>query len=503
MITPDREAELLAIIAAKDAEIKLLRERMDLLVRKVFGSSSEKLDPAQLELLGLPDPGKAPAATGVVVEEPRTEDRSRSCKVRRPRLPEHLPVEEVEIIPLEVQAAPEAFRRIGEEVSEQLDYRPARYLRRRTVRPKYVRVDDKTAAPLIAPLPPLLREKLLATPAMIAHVVVSKYADHLPLYRQADILWRRHQIPLSRQTLNGWVMLAASSLRLIYETIKTTVVDGDYLQVDETPIRYLDPGNGKTKTGYFWTLNRPGHGTVYEWFPSRAADCLDQILPRSYRGVLQCDGYGAYPAFALGRPITLAACWAHARRKFYEAFEHESRVGPLLDLIGQLYAIERQLREVGADPEERACVRHDQARPILGQIHHWLIDHHTRRSFLPQSGAGKAIAYTLKLWPQLQVYVDHGIVELDNNLIENAIRPTAIGKKNWLFIGAEYAGQSSAILFTLMQECRRLGLNPEAYLTLALSRIPTATNHTAHTLTPAALAPLLRLPQSIPTAQAA
>ena len=214
-MTPDREAQLLGRIAVLEKENQYLRERIDFLVRKVFGSSSEKLDPAQLELLGLPDSGKAPAATGVVVEEPRTQDRSRSCKARRPRLPEHLPVEEVEIIPLEVQAAPEAFRRIGEEVSEQLDYRPARYLRRRTVRPKYVRIDDKTSAPLIAPLPPSLREKLLATPAMIAHVVVGKYADHLPLYRQADILWRRHQIPLSRQTLNGWVMLAASSLRLI------------------------------------------------------------------------------------------------------------------------------------------------------------------------------------------------------------------------------------------------------------------------------------------------
>ena len=326
MITPDREAELLAIIAAKDAEIKLLRERMDLLVRKVFGSSSEKLDPAQLELLGLPDPGKAPAATGVVVEEPRTEDRSRSCKVRRPRLPEHLPVEEVEIIPLEVQAAPEAFRRIGEEVSEQLDYRPARYLRRRTVRPKYVRIDDKTTAPVIAPLPPTLREKLLATPALIAHVVVSKYADHLPLYRQADILWRRHQIPISRQTLNGWVMLAASSLRLIYETIKTTVVDGDYLQADETPIRYLDPGNGKTKTGYFWTLNRPGHGTVYQWFTSRAATCLNHIVPRDFTVLLQCDGYGP----TLPSPGIVPSLWLAAGLMSAASFMKPLNMSPAL-----------------------------------------------------------------------------------------------------------------------------------------------------------------------------
>lgn len=470
------------------------------MARRVFGSSSEKLDPAQLELLGLPQTtgGKAPAPGG---DEPEAADRSRSCRARRPRLPEHLPVEEVEIIPLEVQAAPEAFRRIGEEVSEQLDYRPARYYRRRTVRPKYVRIEDKTSAPIIAPLPPCLREKLLATPALIAHVVVSKYADHLPLYRQADILWRRHQIPISRQTLNGWVMLAASSLGLIYDLFKTTVLDGDYHQFDETPVDYLDPGNGKTRTGYFWTVHRPGHGSFYQWFPSRAADCLDQILPMAHRGILQCDGYGAYPAFAQGRPITLAACWAHVRRKFYEALEHESRVRPALEMIRQLYVIESQLRQEGASPEQRSQMRDDQARPILEQLHHWLMQ--TRSSFLPQSGAGKAITYTLKLWPQLQVYLREGQVEIDNNLVENAIRPTALGKKNWLFIGAEEAGQSSAILFTLMQECRRLEIDPEAYLTLALSTIPTATNHTAHTLTPEALAPLLRLKTPTSATQAA
>lgn len=509
-MSEDREAQLLRMIAERDealarfeekntaleTEVRFLREKIDALVRRVFGASSEKLDASQLELL----PGKDPAPAGDAAGDRQEQAAPFPCSERRERksrrLPEHLPVEEIEIVPLEVEAEPEAWVRIGAEVREQLDYRPARYLRQRTIRPKFVRKDDRSLPPVTAPLEPQLADKLLATPAMIAHVVVGKYADHLPIYRQADILARRHRIELGTTTMEGWVHLAAGSLRMVYEVMWDQLIAAAYLQCDETPIQYIEPGHGRTRTGYFWTAQQPRGPTIYHWFPSRAADCLSELLPPDWSGILQTDGYAAYPAYARSRPITLCACWAHVRRKFHTALQNHRRVGPVLAWIGQLYQIERTLRDAGACDRRRAEVRQDQARPIMEQIHHWLLDHGA--AFLPKSDAGKAVAYTLALWPQLQVYLEHGEVEIDNNLVENAIRPTAVGKKNWLFIGAEGAGQNSAILFTLIQECRRLEINAQDYLTLALNRIPTATNHNVGQLTPQALAPQLRasLPDS-------
>ena len=500
-MSEDREAQLLEKIALLEAENRLLREKVEMLVRRVFGSSSEKLDAGQLELL----PGKDPAPTGDAVDAQETPAVPPPCsepRVRKSRrLPEHLPLEEKVIIPLEVQAEPEAWVRIGAEVREQLDYHPARYLRLRTIRPKFVRKDQRHLPPVTAPLVPQLADKLLATPAMIASVVVGKYADHLPLYRQNDILARRHRIVLGRDTLEGWVHLAAGSLGLVYEVLRGQALDTDYLQCDESPIQYIEPGYGRTKVGFFWTVHRPRGPTIYHWFPSRSTDCLRHILPPHWSGRLQIDGYAAYPAYARGRPITLCACWAHARRKFHAALPHQPRLRTALAWIGQLYQIEADLRHSGADALQRAAVRQERSLPIMGQIHRWLIDHGT--AFLPQSDAGKAVTYTLGLWTQLQVYLDHGEVEIDNNLVENAIRPTAIGKKNWLFIGAEGAGQNSAILYTLVQECRRLGINPQDYFTLALSRIPAATNHNVGQLTPEALSPMLRTQQDALATQAA
>jgi len=256
-MSAEREAQLLEEltrrdekIAALEAENRFLREKIDALVRRVFGSSSEQMNAAQLELEGLLAEGKADAPALVENEmagagSPSCETAEELRRARRQRLPEHLPVEEVVIVPLEVQAAPENYRRIGEEVSERLDYRPARYSRLRTVRPKFVSLRDKAAAPVIAPVGPQLAEKLQATPATIAHIIVAKYDDHLPLYRQADILRRRHGLHTTRQTLCGWVMLAAQWMRLIYEEVRGHVLSADYVQVDETPIRYLEPGSGR------------------------------------------------------------------------------------------------------------------------------------------------------------------------------------------------------------------------------------------------------------------
>jgi transposase len=222
------------------------------------------------------------------------------------------------------------------------------------------------------------------------------------------------------------------------------------LDNDETPVDFLAPGNGKTKTGYFWTTSRPGGDVVYQWETSRSASCLDNVLPVDFKGVVQCDGYAGYASFARRKEhIQLAACWAHCRRKIHEARAQDPRRAAwLLRQIGHLYRIERSLRDNRSGPRLRAAVRAHQARPIYQRLYRVLTRLKIKRFYLPRSGMGLALDYLLNLWPLLGVYLDDGRVEIDNNLVENAIRPTALGKKNWLFIGEAEAGERSAILYT-------------------------------------------------------
>jgi transposase len=458
-------------------ENELLRQKVDLLIRRVFGSSSERLDQAQLELLLKLSEGTNPApkeATPSMAASPK-----RSSRPDRPRLPENLPVVEEVIEPELVKQKPEEWRCIGQEVSEQLDYEPARFLRRRTVRKKYVHRLDLNRAPVIAPLPERLLDRSLPAPGLLAQILVAKYCDHLPLYRQEQIFLQRHRVDLPRQTLARWVELAADWLKPIYEQIRTGVLAGGYVQVDETPIEYLEPGNGKTKQGYFWTFNRPGGESFFDWQTSRATACLESIIPSNFIGVLQCDGYSAYPSFANGRgkSVELAGCWAHVRRKFYEAKEHSPKVaGWLLRQLQNLYRIEAALREHRAGPKLRQAVRAWQSGPIVARFQRALVRLKSTGCYLPQSLPGQAIDYALGQWPTLEVFLKDGRIEIDNNLVENAIRPTALGKKNWLFIGDADAGQRSAIVYTLIENCRRRRLDPFAYLRDVLTRLPNMTN---------------------------
>lgn len=504
---PDhREQELLQQIALEKAEVQrlrqeneLLRQKLDALARRLFGKKSEQLDPAQLQLLFQELEAPGPAVGKESGPQSLEADPARPVKAAasprrepKPRLPEDLPVVEETIVPPAIQAAPAEWRRIGEEVTERLDYEPARFLRRRTVRPKYVRRGELDAVPVIAPLPPCILEKSIATPSLVAQVLVAKYCDHLPLYRQEAIYQSRHGVSLTRQTLCEWVGVAAGWLRLIYEEIRREVLAGGYAQVDETPLRYLEPGHGQTRLGYLWTCHRPGGDTVYTWATSRAAACLEKIIPHDFRGTIQCDGYSAYDAFARGRPageIALAGCWAHVRRKFFEAHLHGCKRSALvLHLLQNLYRTEARLRERRASPKLRALARAHESRSIVARLHRLLLTWKTRRSILPKSLLGQAIAYALGQWDSLQLYLADGRLEIDNNLVENAIRPTAVGKKNWLFIGAAHAGQRAAIIYTLIEACRRRGLDPFAYLRDVLTRLPAATTSQIKDLTPAAWA---------------
>jgi transposase len=480
---------LKAALERSQRENVLLRQKLDALARRVFGVSSEALNPAQLHLLlQLPElatqPVENPPAPTVVEKRP-----SVIRKTRAPRLPDHLPIIEEVIEPEPVKQQPEQWRCIGQEVSEQLDYEPARFLRRRIIRKKYVHRTELDAAPVIAPLPERLLDRSLPAPGLLAHILVSKYCDHLPLYRQEQIYAQRHQVQLARQTLARWVALAADWLQPIYEQIRTGVMAGGYVQLDETPIDYLEPGHGKTKQGYLWTGSRPGGDVFFHWATSRAAACLDEFVPPAFTGTLQCDGYAAYRTFARKhqQPIVLAGCWAHVRRKFYEAQESTPRLaGWLLRQIQHLYRIEASLRAQRAGPALRAAVRASESRPIVKRIERALLKLKAGGRQLPQSLLGTAMDYALGLWPTLEVYLVDGRVEIDNNLVENAIRPTAIGKKNWLFVGEAEAGERSAIIYTVIECCRRRGLNPFAYLRDVLTRLPNMTNRQIPEVMPAA-----------------
>jgi transposase len=482
------QAQELARLRQENA---LLRQKVDLLSRKIFGCSSEKLSPGQLQLLlelaGTVEQPKAPESETpepvIALPGPRKE--------RKPRVPEHLAVVEEVIDPEPVKAQPDAWRCIGQEVTEQLDYEPSRFIRRRLIRRTFVHRTHKDLAPVTAPLPASLLERGLAAPGLLAQVVVAKYADHLPLYRQEHIFKQRHGVELSRQTLAGWIDLVADWMQPIYGHLRSDVFAQGYVQIDETPVRYLAPGNGQTKQGYFWAANRPGGEVIYHWEISRAASCLNNVLPVDFKGTVQCDGYSAYDAFARQRAgaVTLADCWAHVRRKYFEAKESAPRTaGWFLRQIQHLYAIEARLREKRCSPKLRAVIRTQESCPIVERIGKACSRLKQGKRHLPQSPLGQAITYTLNQWEGLQVFLKDGRVEVDNNLVENAIRPTAVGKKNWLFIGEAEAGQRSAILFTIIENCRRLGINPFEYLRDVLTRLPKLTNQQTHTVSPAAWA---------------
>jgi len=492
-------------IAALEQENKLLRQKIDLLVRRIFGARSEKLNAAQLELLltgmeGDPGAGKAEAsrvpAAGDTLEAIPAEHAPRRSQERRPRLPEHLPVEEEILIPDIVLAEPSQWRCIGEEVTEQLDITPARFVRRRLIRRKYVSRRDPLAPPVTAPLH-ILQDRCTAAPGLLAHIIVSKYCDHLPLYRQEQIFKTRHGVLIPRQTQARWLAMTADWLRPLYREIKTTVMDGGCVQIDETPVRYLEPGHGKTKQGYLWAVNRPASGNrsrsgiFFAWHPGRAASCLEDIVPAGWGGKLQCDGYTAYDTFVRRReePIILVACMAHIRRGFIEAKEEEPRrAGWVLRQMQHLYALEKKLREAKAGPRLRKARRAAQATRILTRIKKALILFKSSPRHLPQSALGKAVSYALGQWEAMENYLSDGRVEIDNNLVENAIRPTALGKRNYLFFGEVEAGETSAILYTVIENARRSGLDPQAYLRAILTRLPDMKQSEIPAIIPAAWA---------------
>jgi transposase len=297
-----------------------------------------------------------------------------------------------------------------------------------------------------------------------------------------------------------WMGLVSEWLKPIYAEMKAQMMSGPYLQVDETPIRYLDPGNGKTGQGYLWVAHRPGGDVIYEWHTTRAANCLERLIPVDFAGTVQCDGYSGYDRFASrreaeGQPLVLAGCWAHVRRGFFEARDSAPKEAAWILLqIGHLYRIEAKLRQQRAGVVLRDAYRSSQSRPIIRRIRRALERWQQTRRFLPQSSIGKALSYAMGQWESLEVYLQDAQIEIDNNLVENAIRPTALGKKNWLFFGDADAGERSAIIYSIIESCRRNGVEPYTYLCNVLSRLPSMTNWQIKEITPKAWAKARKQP---------
>ncbi|MGD0259136.1 MAG: IS66 family transposase [Verrucomicrobiota bacterium] len=481
----EQVASLQEALEQSRRENTILRQKLDALARRFFGKKSEQLNAAQLELLLS---GLTEGSVELTEEEPppaRPQSRQSRRPTRRLRTPDNLEVVREVIEPELVKAEPEHWKRIGQEVSRQLDYQPGKFFWQETVRPKYVRRDQRALPPVIAAAPQRVAEHSLAAPGLLAQLLVSKYCDHLPFYRQEQIFWQRHGVFIARQQMVQWTAQSVRLLSGISDCLKRQMQGCPYVQVDETPVRYQDPNlRGRCGQGYLWTALVPGQCVVYEWHASRAARCLDSLLGAGFAGKLQCDGYSAYPAFAKGKSgVDLLGCWAHARRNFFEAQEQAPRVaGWFLNQIGLLYRWEEELRRNRAGPVLRQVQRSSHHRMVIERLGRALKKLQPR--YLPQSLLGQAIGYARNQWSLLEGFLEHGEVEIDNNLVENAIRPTALGKKNWLFFGSEEAGQRSAVIYTLIENCRLHGVEPYTYLKDVLERLPHTTNQQVAQLTP-------------------
>ena len=458
------------------------------LKRQLFGSKSEKLDADQLKLFE--ELGKPEASEALVQEEAKEKSETKKAKPRKQReekLPDDLPVQREEIIPEEVQANPEQWRCIGEDESKQLEKEPGYFYLRKIVRKKYVRIDHPFQAPVQASAPARFIQGNFWGDYLLSEMLTNRYLYALPFYRQEQLYLQRYGIHLSRSTMSDVSESAARELTIINEEMKRQMLASAYIGCDETPVKYLQADETGSSKGYYWVYRSSNGEVVFDWQTGRKNAHFADFIGKDFSGVIQSDGYAVYHSYSKHSPLTKrASCLAHIRRKFKEAEKSRPTiVAWILKIMAQLYRIESTLRDNGADAETRARVRNNQSHPLIRLLEKAVTYLLTRSSILSTSNLGKALSYAVGQLPSMYTYLDHGEVEIDNNLVENAIRPVVVGRKNHLFIGSPKAGQKSAILYSILLSAKACGVPPQAYLRDLMKRLPAASSDEIAELTPA------------------
>jgi len=480
------------IVTSLFDELQQARWRVTQLEKQLFGVSSERtavgsLSKEQVLLSLFPAPAQ-PAATQEVVlpaSQEATEKRAR-------RQPAAKVLETVtERIEPKEKVCPHCGQEkceIGHEKSERFEYVPARIVRHEIIRPKLACPCGQSGVS-IAPLPPSVVAQGQPGPGLVAHVLLSKFADHLPLYRQQQ-QFERLGVNFPKSTLGDWVEKGASWLQPIVREMKAQLLGSDYVQVDETPVRVQDPDViGKCARGWLWVLGKPGGDVIFEFHPGRGKEFAQDLLG-DFKGYLQRDGYGVYGALAReNRQLIPVGCWAHARRKFIEALEGQpNEATAIVNELRKIYMVERHARDEALNPKQRHELRQKLSLPVVTALRPMLQG--VQEKVLPQSPLGKAARYCLAEWQALSRYLIDGRLEIDNNLTENAIRPSAVGKKNWLFIGHPQAGWRSAVIYSIIVSCRRHGIEPWDYLRDVLQRLPSMKQSQLASVLPANWKPL-------------
>ncbi|MGQ9636061.1 MAG: IS66 family transposase, partial [Bryobacteraceae bacterium] len=462
----------------RERKLRQLQHWVEQLLRARYGPRRERVDEHQLFLFAaaiLARGGKM-ASDSDETAAPKSDSKPSSGRAGhgRQRWPRSLRRErrvyDLEEAKRQCPECQEALRRIGEDVSERLEYVPASLLVIEEACQKYACPKGCTVVTAEKPEAPI--EKGLPGPGLLAHVAVSKYGDHLPLHRQEEI-FRRQGVELSRQTMADWMRECADLASPLYELMKERVLASKAVQTDDTPVPVLDPDLPRTRTGRIWTyVGDDEHPyTIYDYTPTRSRDGPEEFL-EEFRGYLQADAYSGYNHFynEPERGIVEVGCWAHSRRRFFEAQSSDlMRSTVMLAYIRLLYDVEREAREQELKGEARCALRQEKSKPILEDIHVYL--EREQPQVLPKSPEGEAIAYTLSNWKALTRYLDDGDLAIDNNGAERSLRGIAVGRRNWTFYGSDHGGRTAAVLTSLITTSKRLGLDPFAYLRDIFERI--------------------------------
>ena len=470
----------------KGNELKIISLQHELanLKRLIFGSKNERFvpiesSPSQLSLDIQTDALAACSVTKTQkIEYIRNTTQVTKEHPGRTKLPEHLERREIIIEPAQVT---EGCKKIGEEITEELEYEPGRLFVNRYVRPKYVQENNQgiIIAPMIdRPLP-----KAIVGPGLLAQIIIDKYVDHLPLYRQME-RFKREGINIPYSTIGDWIKNGCTLIDPLYESLKKLIIRSNYLHADESPIKVLDKDKkGTTHRGYFWVYHNSIDGLVwFDYQEGRGREGPAAVL-KDFKGYLQTDGYAVYDYFKDKEGIAVLHCMAHARRMFFEAKDNDKVIAEYaLEQIGLLYNIERQAKEQQLQPEQILQLRSQEAVPVLQSLGTWMKKAYLKA--LPKSTMGKALGYSIQRWPELMLYATDGKLKIDNNPVENSIRPVAIGRKNYLFAGSHDAAKRSAMLYSLMGTCKLHGINPFILLRDVLQRINNHPINKIHELLP-------------------